>query len=78
MIPMADNLNHSCVNVSYEMINVVLHKKGEENPNYYRLKKYLNDYTPAFQAHGVSDAEIKKYELNIKGRFNKKLYSHNN
>jgi hypothetical protein len=31
MIPMADNLNHSSVNVSYEMINVDLHKKGEEN-----------------------------------------------
>ena len=74
---MADNLNHSCVNVSYEMINIQLHKKGEDYPNYYRVRKFLNDYSPAFKAHNTSSEEFKKYELNIKGRFNRKLFNHN-
>jgi hypothetical protein len=36
-----------------------LHKKGEEIPNYYRVRKYLNDYTPVFKTHETSAEELK-------------------
>jgi hypothetical protein len=38
------------------------------------FRKFLNDYTPVFQAHGISKEELEKYELNIKGRFNRKMF----
>jgi len=36
-----------------------LHKNGEEIPNYYRVRKFLNDYTPAFETHKISEEEFK-------------------
>jgi hypothetical protein len=44
MIPMADNLNHSSVDITYELINESLHKEGTKHPLYYRVYKFINDY----------------------------------
>jgi len=76
MIPMADNLNHSSVTVTNECINIPLHLNGPENLNYYRVDKFFNDYTPVFEKH-CSPEEIEASKLNIKGRFNAKIYEEN-
>jgi len=77
MVPMADNLNHSSVDVTNEIINVTLHKQGENNPEYYRISKFLNDYSGVWERGEFTDEEKKKYELNFKGRFNRKLFEMN-
>ena len=75
MVPMADNWNHKGVDVTLELISVSLHQQGPQNPVYYRVAKYLNDYSPAFEAHGVPKDVLES--INIKGRFNRKLYDVN-
>jgi hypothetical protein len=35
MIPMADNLNHSDINVTSEVITKDLHMKGDEDSTYF-------------------------------------------
>ena len=52
MIPMADNLNHSSVDITNEMMCMKLHPKGDTNMAYYRIAKYLADYSSAFLAKG--------------------------
>lgn len=77
MVPMADNLNHSSVDITQELVNLTLHKDGHKNSEYYRVSKYLNDYSAAYKAHGYSDDEINKYDVNIKGRYNRKIFELN-
>jgi len=77
MIPMADNLNHSSVEVTTELMCVSLHPEGDRDIEYYRIARFLNDYTPAFKEHGWSDDDITKKKLNIKGRFNHDIYKMN-
>ena len=49
MIPMADNLNHSSVNIRTEMLCKTLHLESDsKNPTYYRTMKYMADYEAAF------------------------------
>ena len=43
MIPMADNINHSDVNVSNEVINIQKHIEGEIDPNYYKAEKSMDN-----------------------------------
>lgn len=45
MIPMADNLNHSDVNVSCEVINKTLHLEADESSTYFTKTKFMNDYS---------------------------------
>ena len=71
---MADNLNHSSVDITNEVINIGLHLEDYKRENYFRVSKFLNDYTPAFKHHGMSEEEIKKYSLQIGGRYNKSIY----
>ena len=52
MIPMADNLNHSCVDVTQELINLDLHKSGPADEQYYRVSKFLTDYTQIYTHRG--------------------------
>jgi len=54
MIPMADNLNHSSVDITNEMMSMANHPKGDRNLEYYRIGKYLVDYSAAFMASGWS------------------------
>ena len=48
MIPMADNMNHANVTVEHEIINLGLHLDVQQNLNYHRTNKYMNDYTAGF------------------------------
>lgn len=59
MIPMADNLNHNSVDITYEIINIKLHKEGEFNPSYYRIGKFLNDYSTAYKNNKINEDELK-------------------
>jgi len=54
MIPMADNLNHSSVDITNEMMSMANHPLGDRNIDYYRIGKYLADYSAAFEANGWS------------------------
>ena len=71
MIPMADNLNHSSVDITNEMICLSLHPQGDRNIEYYRIGKYLADYSQVYAAQGWSEEDIKKNKLNICGRYSR-------
>jgi len=45
MIPMADNLNHSDVNVVLELINKSIHLEENEESTYFYKAKYMNNYS---------------------------------
>ena len=77
MVPMADNMNHSSVEVTQEVVNLQIHPKGNSNESYYRVNKYLNDYSHLYKAHGFSHEFINQHKLNIKGRYNWKMYELN-
>ena len=77
MIPMADNLNHSCVDVTQELINLKLNLEGPVNHSYFRVSKSLNDYTSIYAKNGLTQEEINKHGLNAKGRHNKEMYETN-
>ena len=62
---MADVLNHCCDSKTKEMICLSLHPKGDMNPEYYRISKYLADYTSVFQANGYSPEAIEEDLHNI-------------
>lgn len=68
---MADNLNHSDVNVLCEIVTNSLHKEPNEKSNYFTKAKFMNDFSLAF-----SDKEIKEFP-DIKGRFSKENYQYN-
>ena len=48
MIPMADNVNHSSVDITNEMINLEEHRLGDRRPGYYRIGKFMNDYSAIY------------------------------
>ena len=73
---MADNLNHSCEMMTSEMLNLSLHVTGDENNEYFRISKYMADYSSVFRASGWSE-ECFLDEPNITGRINRKLYESN-
>ena len=53
MIPMADNINHSDVNVSNEVINIQKHVEGEIDPNYYKAEKSMDNQKVMFDHHQI-------------------------
>jgi len=55
MIPMADNMNHTNVEVEHEILNLGLHLDIEDNMSYHRVNKFFNDYTHGFKAHLPDD-----------------------
>lgn len=71
MIPMADNLNHSCADVNQEMVSVGMHLSQLQHPSYYRIYKMMNDYSIIM---GENNANVPK---EIKGRFDRKAFSSN-
>ena len=48
MIPMADMLNHSDIDVQYEVFNKQLHLNDMENKDYYTRSKYMFDYSELY------------------------------
>jgi len=48
MIPMADSLNHSDVNVTNELCTKSLHLKADETSNYFSRAKFMNNYEEIF------------------------------
>ena len=76
MVPMADNLNHSCDMITSEMVNLSLHVTGDEKNEYFRISKYMADYSSVFKANGWSKECIRD-EPNITGRIDRKLYESN-
>jgi hypothetical protein len=77
MIPMADNLNHSSVDVTQELINLSLHQEGPQNAGYYRVSKFLNDYSELYLSKGFTQEQIDAQALNLKGRYNQQVYEEN-
>jgi len=65
---MADNVNHSCVDVTNEIINTELQKQGHLNPHYFRVSKFMGDYSAIYTARGDSLADCKL--ANVRGRLN--------
>mgnify|MGYP006874996533 FL=1 len=62
---MADNMNHNSVDITVEVVNRTKHLKAEEDPDYYRIAKYLNDYSALFPGED---------SLSVKGRFNQEVF----
>jgi len=73
---MADNFNHNSVDCTNELINLSLHQDpGQDSAHdYYRIINSMNDYSAIYKKHNWSEADIKAKELNITGRFNRKLF----
>jgi hypothetical protein len=79
MIPMADNMNHVDFGASnYEVINTVRHIAADkhdtklDNNTYFTTEKFLNNYEMVF-----TKDELKSYEKDIKGHFNRDAYNRN-
>jgi hypothetical protein len=53
MIPMADNLNHNSVSVTYELISKSLHLSETPDSPYFSWKKFMNKYTDLLPDHPV-------------------------
>ena len=72
MIPMADNLNHSDVNVVLELIHKSIHLQPNEESTYFYKAKYMNNYAEVYSAQEIKENPI------ILGRFNKENFEENN
>lgn len=77
MVPMGDNLNHSSVDITIELVNTRKHIEAFRDPHYFKIGKYLNDYTSLFENTvmkkeniNIDDLKDEETKLNIKGRFN--------
>lgn len=69
MIPMFDNLNHSNMSITNEMINLSMHccqSKLEQwdttktSAKYFKIQRYLADYRSVFEARGWPKGRISK------------------
>ena len=71
MIPMADMLNHSDIDVQYEVFIKQLHLNDMENKDYYTRSKYMFDYSELYSQEELdSISKDERKQLNVKGRFN--------
>lgn len=74
MIPMGDNLNHSSVEATYEVINKQMHKDVTFwNPLYFEKGKMMNDYRALYSEEELAEMDEKQMK-NVSGRFNKRLF----
>jgi hypothetical protein len=78
---MADNLNHNSVDITMELINIRKHIEAEKDASYFKISKFLNDYSTLYEEKlllkDAAELGDEQAELNIKGRFNnKKYYEH--
>ena len=55
LIPMADSFNHHSLDNSNELICLPLHPDGDQNIDYYRIEKFMTDFSAIFKKHGWTD-----------------------
>ena len=77
LIPMADNLNHSCMDFKCQVISLPLHVKGNGTSDYYDDSKYFIDYHQVFKSRGWTSSAISKNKFNLTGRVCKEIYISN-
>jgi hypothetical protein len=58
MIPMADNFNHSSIEIDWDLINMGLHQNGESEKSYYRIETYLQDVSDLYLNKGYDASEL--------------------
>ena len=78
MVPMADNMNHNCVDINVEIVNLGMQTEKKTCPDYYTSLKFMSDYTDLFENQNATNG--KEYDLdslNIKGRFNREAFAYN-
>ena len=68
MIPLADSINHSDVNVFFELINKRLHLEGDEASTYFTKVKFMGDYSAIIDQKDITS---KSERLNVIGRFDR-------
>ena len=68
LIPMADNLNHSSVDITQELINTNLQLLDPVDQSYIVKAKFNNNYSDLFHQLGYSLDEISQNDFKIKGR----------
>lgn len=66
MIPMADNFNHSDVNMICEMITKSLHLQADQTSTYYNKNRLQNNYTALFNE---SEFKTESEKQLVKGTF---------
>lgn len=71
MVPMADNLNHSDVNVICETINKRLHLEPDQESSYFTLAKFMSDYSTIF-----SEEELQA-KPHLRGLFSRENFENN-
>jgi hypothetical protein len=64
LVPMADNMNHTCGEISYELISLT--QQLEFLPSYFSSKKIMNNYSHIFEKMNILSESSK-----LTGRFNK-------
>lgn len=71
-MPIADLLNHSCINVNYDFMNKQLHLEGMQNEEYfYSSDRFHTDFSGVYnEKASLNDEQIK----NMKGLLNKDVY----
>ena len=78
MVPMADNMNHNAVDINVEIVNLQKQTEKETSPNYYRKLKFMTDFSDLFKSINTNDNyNFDLNSLNIKGRFNREAFAHN-
>lgn len=71
IIPMADMLNHSDLDVQYEVFNKRLHLLDEKAGSYYTRSKFHFDYSFIYTPEELDKIkEDERHLLNVKGRSN--------
>jgi hypothetical protein len=71
MIPMADMLNHSSIDVQYEVFNRSLHPKDVQAGHYFTRSKYMNDFSCLYNKQELEEiSKDERVKLDVKGRFN--------
>ena len=71
---MADNMNHSDVNVICEIITKSFHLEADEESQYFTKTKYMNNYSVIFDK---SEIKHDNDYFNIFGRFSKENFKEN-
>ena len=74
---MADNLNHSSVDITQELINTNLQLLNPVEESYIIKAKFNNNYSDLFQALGYSLDEISQNDFKIKGRHDLQTFREN-
>lgn len=76
MVPMGDNINHSSVSVTNELINLERHKLcTKADGKYFRRTKFMNDYSAIY---GDLDGLEEKQRKNVTGHLNQKMFRAHN